>query len=158
MSSEGGRVLYGGGGITPDLPVGPVTLETEEEEAVRSIYAVGGGFNVALFNHAVRFVQDRPELAVGFRLTDADLDEFFQALPEWDVAVDASDFRRARRFIRYQMEREIALQAWGEAEQFQQTLRHDAPLARALELLREAESMEELLELAGGAVREGAGA
>lgn len=147
VESMGGRTLYGGGGITPDVLVGPDTLADPEEQAVRTIYREAGRFNVALFNFAVRYVQEHPGLALGFRVSDAELTAFYQALPEWDIEVARDDFRAARRFVEYQLEREIALQAWGERDQFLQTWRHDRPLTRALELLRQARTTEELLAL-----------
>ncbi|MEQ8330557.1 MAG: S41 family peptidase [Longimicrobiales bacterium] len=154
VRSEAGRLLYGGGGITPDLIVQPTTLTEDEEQAVRSLYRLAGRFNVALFNFAVRFVQAHPELEPGFRLTDADLSAFYRALPEWDVRVDRDDFRASRRFIEYQLEREIALQAWGEEGQFLQMMRFDAPLGEAVTLLRDAATPADLLSV--GTVAESA--
>ncbi|MEQ9398552.1 MAG: S41 family peptidase [Longimicrobiales bacterium] len=154
VRSEAGRLLYGGGGITPDLIVQPTTLTEDEEQAVRSLYRLAGRFNVALFNFAVRFVQGHPELEPGFRLTDADLSAFYRALPEWDVRVDRDDFRASRRFIEYQLEREIALQAWGEEGQFLQMMRFDAPLGEAVTLLRDAATPADLLSV--GTVAESA--
>jgi len=147
VSSMAGRTLFGGGGITPDVLVLPDTLTDTEELAVRSIYREAGRFNIALFNFAVRFVSEHPGLETGFRLTDADLEAFYQALPEWEIDVDRQAFQDARRFVEYQLEREVALQAWGDAGQFRQTWRYDRPLTRSLELLREARTTGELLAL-----------
>ena len=146
FTSDAGRTLYGGGGIAPDAFVAPETLSVAEEQAVRGVYQQYGRFNVALFNFAVRYVADHEGLVVGFVLIDADLRAFYVGLPEWDVAVDRDDFRAAEPFVRYQMEREIALQAWGEAAQFQQSRDADLQLRRAIELLRGADSAEALLE------------
>lgn len=146
VESEGGRLLYGGGGITPDLIVMPELLTEDEETAVRGLYRQAGRFNVALFNFAVRFVQSHPDLRPGFRLSDDDLTAFYRAMPEWDVRVDRDDFREARRFIEYQLEREIALQAWGDEGQFLQSMRFDRPLGEAVARLRAAPTLERLLE------------
>lgn len=146
--SDGGRTLLGGGGITPDVYILPETLSVEEEGAVRRLYQAAGAFNEALFNYAVRYVREHPQLEVGFELSDAELNAFFRALPEWDVSVDRDDFRGAGRFIRYQLEREVALQAWGDRGQFLQELRHDQQLSAALDLLRGSTSPEEVIERA----------
>ncbi len=133
--SKDGRTLYGGGGIPPDVYVAPDVLSASEEQGVRGLYRQAGQFNVALFNYAVRYVQNHPGLKEGFRLSDADLERFYKALPEWDVHVDRSDFRAARRFVSYHLEREIALQAWGQEGEFEQMRRYDKALVRALDLL-----------------------
>ena len=144
--SLGGRTLFGGGGIAPDVFVIPETLSDEEEQAVRELYRQAGAFNVALFNFAVRTVQERPGLEPGFNLSDEDLASFYRALPAWGVEVDSGAFRRARRFVVYHLEREIALQAWGDRGGFLQTRNKDLQLARALDFLRGADSPQGLLQ------------
>lgn len=152
FTSSAGRTLYGGGGIAPDVFVAPATLSVTEERAVRSLYRQAGAFNVALFNFSVSYVADHPDLQIGFTLGAADIQAFYRASPEWQAEVDYDDFRAAGPFIRYHLEREIALQAWGEAGQFQQGQSGDVQLMRALELLRGVGSTEALLER--GAPRE----
>jgi carboxyl-terminal processing protease len=158
--SVSGRTLLGGGGITPDVFVQPETLSVSEEAAVRAIYQQAGAFNVALFNFAVRYVGEHPGLDRDFTLGENDLQAFYRALPEWSVTVDRDDFRMASRFVRYHLEREIALQAWGEQGQFLRDIAADRQLARALELLAGVESTQELLRRAASddpaAPREGA--
>lgn len=144
--SAAGRTLYGGGGITPDLFVMPETLSTGEVSAVQRLFARGGGFSLALFNYAVEFVSRHPGLEPGFDVSDADLADFFATLPDFGAGVDRADFDGAERFVRYQLESEIALQAWGEAGQFRQLQRHDRQLARAIEVLLGAETPAELIE------------
>jgi hypothetical protein len=148
-TSVGGRTLLGGGGIAPDVVVIPETLTEEEEAAVRELYREAGALNVALnvaiFDFAVRFVASRPGLAPGFTLTDADLADFVRGLPGSGVEVDGDDVLRARRFVSYQIEQEIALRAWGDRGLFMHERAHDAQLIRALELLRGTSSIEELL-------------
>lgn len=149
--SDAGRTLLGGGGITPDLWVAPETLSPSEQGAVRRLYQQAGAFSVALFNYAVRYVRDHPDVEIGFELAEDDLSAFYRALPEWDLTVDRDDFRGARRFIRYHLEREIALQAWGERGQFLQELRNDRQVAVALDLLRRSASPDELLTVVDSA-------
>ncbi|NIP59417.1 MAG: hypothetical protein GWM92_13900, partial [Gemmatimonadetes bacterium] len=103
-----GRAVYGGGGITPDLIVLPDTLSGEEQVGVREVFRTGGAFMTAIFNYSVEYLQERPGLTRDFRLSDSDLDAFYARLPELDVDLEREDFQRARRFIRHQLEREIA--------------------------------------------------
>jgi carboxyl-terminal processing protease len=145
FESEGGRTLHGGGGITPDVFVLPETLTAAEEAAVRAFYQQAGAFYVALFNFSVRFVQEHPGLELGFEISDQDMSAFYRALPEWNVTVDRDDFRRGARFVRYQLEREIALQAWGEEGEFLQGRPLDHQLTRALELLAGSSTPEDML-------------
>jgi carboxyl-terminal processing protease len=144
-----GRVVYGGGGITPDLVVDPELLTDSEMEGVRNVFPQFGRFTTALFNFAVEYVREHPALEPGFTITDADLESLFASLPEREVELSRQDFDLARRFVRYQLEREIAAQAWGDSGQFLQSRAYDRQLQRAMELLRGARTTEELLGAVG---------
>ena len=144
--SDAGRVVYGGGGITPDLYVAPETLSAEEIEGVRRLIPRFGRFSLALFNFAVEYVRTHPELELGFRASDSELDALYASLPEYQAEVSRADFDSARRFVRYQLEREIALQAFGEVGQFQQARPLDRQLVRSIELLAGVDTPAELLE------------
>jgi carboxyl-terminal processing protease len=143
--SAGGRTLYGGGGITPDVYVGPETLSAREVEGVRELFRQAGAFSTALFNFAVEHVQTHSDLRPGFSLSEADLDALYAALPRWNAEVDRGDFDDAERYVRYHLEREIALQAWGDAGQFEQSRRHDVQLQRAIDVLEGVRLPEELV-------------
>jgi len=145
FESMGGRVLYGGGGITPDVFVRPELLTAEEEAAVRRIFREAGPFFRAVFGFAVKYIPEHPGLEPGFTLSQRSLDDFYQDLLGRETEVDRADFRAAARFVRYQLEREIALQAWGNAAAFRQGEAHDLQLQRALEILGETGTPEELV-------------
>jgi carboxyl-terminal processing protease len=146
--TDGGRSVLGGGGITPDVLVVADTLTTDERDALRELDRSGGGFNTAVFNFAVAYRQGHPALGPGFSLTAAEMEEFRARLSAAGVELSAAAFRRAARFIRFQLEGEIALQAWGEAGEFQRGLAWDRALQRALRLLEQAEGVRELLTAA----------
>ena len=146
FSSMGGRMLYGGGGITPDLVVPPETLSAEETEAVGRVFRQAGAFNVALFNYAVSYIRDHPELEVGYTLSDEDLGMFFEMLRESAAEIDEAAFITGARFVRYHLEREIALQAWGDSGVFEQSRKYDEELASALELLRGVSTQDDLIQ------------
>lgn len=144
--SEAGRILYGGGGIVPDLDVPPETLTEEAAEAVQRLFRRGGAVQEAIFAYAVTYVQGHSNLRLGFRLSREDLDAFHALLRSRGVEVERADIERAEPFLRYHLEREIALQAWDEQAQFEQSLRYDAQLAAALELLDGVSSREALFD------------
>lgn len=143
--SMAGRPLYGGGGIVPDVEVMPDTLTSVELGAYRSLYRQGGAFNSVLFNHVVDLIQDRPSLPEDFEVGPAELAALRAALDEAEVDVPDDVFADASRYIRYQMEREIALQAFGEAGQFRRLMRYDTQLLRALEVMEGATTMRGLI-------------
>lgn len=144
--SASGRSILGGGGITPDLFVAPSALSSDEVRAVRALFASGGSFSNALFAFSVAYVRDNPHIAPGFETSVSDLNDFYEMLPDFEAVVERDDFDRARRYVRYHLEREIAKKAWGEAGEFAQLRQYDVQLERALELMRSASSPAGLLE------------
>jgi carboxyl-terminal processing protease len=149
VESLGGRTLYGGGGITPDLVVLPDTLSAGEQAAVQRLFRMAGVFATGVFNHAVSYVQDHPDLEPGFTLSPADLDRFYRTLvDEHEVVLDESDFATAIRFVTYQLENQIALQAWGEKRAFLHTRGNDRQLNDAIEILKQADTPAALFSLA----------
>ena len=149
VTSYGGRTLLGGGGIVPDLIVLPDTLDVSEQQAVRRLFRHAGGVNTAIFNQAVDFLQ-RNEVDPGdFRLPAAEMDRLAERLREAGVELDEATFRGVYRFLSRELAGEIASQAGGERARFLSRVEGDLPLQRALDLLREAGSLEDLFTLAG---------
>lgn len=149
VTSFAGRTLYGGGGIIPDLLILPDTLDADEQEAVRVLLRQGGRYWVGIFNYAVEFLQREGNDRNGPQVTDRDLDLLYERLQEAGATMDRATYDRATRFTRYQLESEIAIHGWDERERFLRLAPQDAPLARALELLREADGRAALFALAG---------
>jgi carboxyl-terminal processing protease len=156
FSSTGGRTVYGGGGILPDLIVVPDTLVGEELAAVSSIYEAAGGFRTQLFDFAVTYIQSHPDLRPGFDLSGSDVSAFHRQVADAELGVERENLVQADRFIRYQLEREIALQAWGEKGQFEQVFDRDEQVLTALALLKGQSDSETLIQVASDFVeREG---
>jgi carboxyl-terminal processing protease len=145
FESEAGRTVYGGGGITPDLFVPPETLSPREVDAVRGLFARAGAFSLTLFNYAVGYVAEHPELEIGFTIGSSELEAFYTMLPEFGANFERADFDNAERFVRYHLEREIALQAWDDPGAFSQLLSHDLQLLRAVEILGDAPTPDQLI-------------
>lgn len=148
FDSMGGRTIFGGGGITPDLAVVPDTLSEAEAEAVLALYRQAGVLRSEIFNYAVAYVQDHPGLAPSFDLARGDFQAFYTRIEKAGLETDRDTFRQAQRFIRFQLEREIALQAWGPVGRFEQTRDSDKQLVEAMELLRSAEGPRSLFRAA----------
>jgi carboxyl-terminal processing protease len=146
--TDSGREVLGGGGIIPDVLVMADTLTTRETEVIREVDRSGPLFQTAVFNFAVRYLQENPELQPDFHIGPEDMERFRGLLRETGVSLSATQFQRLGRFVRFQLEREIALQAWGEAGEFRRVMDSDRVLQRTLTLLRESGTTSELLQLA----------
>jgi carboxyl-terminal processing protease len=148
VESMGGRTLFGGGGIVPDLLVTPDTLTIDEQGAVRTLYRDWGRYTTARFDYAVEYLQRNGADLASFRVGERELDELYRRLVDRGVDVDRTVWDRASRLILHQLEAEIALRGWGQAGEFERRRVNDRSLERALELLGQADSQVALFERA----------
>ena len=147
VTSEGGRALFGGGGIVPDVLAQMDTLSSGEQAGVRLLFEEAAGYSAARFDYAVRYLQESPGdgAAPDFELERAEVDELLGLLEDDEgVGLDREVLADAERFVRIDLELEIALQGWGEIGEFQRGIPYDAPLHAALGVLQEAESPVDL--------------
>ena len=150
VTSTAGRDLYGGGGIVPDVLVSVDTLSADEQAAVRALFQAGAAYSVGRFDYAVRYLQNNPGVELDFEVGEAQLAELFDQLQvERGLSMERETLQRAARYVELDLEQEIALQGWGDLGAFQRRILYDDPLQTALDLLREADSQEELFSRAG---------
>src|SRR5690606_30116554 len=94
--SDAGRVVYGGGGITPDLTVPLDTMDAAEQEFSRVVGAKGPQVYVAIYDQALT-VKDRA--VPDFTVTAAWRDELFARFEEAEIPVTRAQFDAARPLI-----------------------------------------------------------
>jgi carboxyl-terminal processing protease len=156
FTSMGGRSIVGGGGITPDVWIVPDTMTTVESRAADALALRGNAFVTAVFNVAVDHVATRPDLPRDFRLETDVVEALRTRLKEQGVTAPGAEalgitedalLADADRFLRHRLEREIALQAFGEEGEFLRMHDRDRQLQAALERLRGASSPRALVAL-----------
>ena len=150
-----GRVVYGGGGITPDVTVVDSLTDREREFAE----ALGRG-SFSLNQLAVRFAaawnSDHPGLRPDFEVSSEMRDEFYQLLRSEDVEIDPDLYAEVQPLVDQFLAAQLANSAFGEAERLRRAQAGNSQVARAVELLRDASTTEDLFSAAGTDIR-GAG-
>src|SRR5690606_14763525 len=66
--TDSGRVVYGGGGITPDIIVNPDTLTLDEQNYLRALQPHGSKYFETRFTWAVNFAKSQPNLSRDFQV------------------------------------------------------------------------------------------
>src|SRR6185437_8044251 len=90
--SDNGRVVYGGGGITPDLVVSPDTISTPEQHFLQAIAPASQKAYRAFYDVALKM---RPGLRPNFSVTPAWRDSVFQMMSKDSVPVTRAQFDSA---------------------------------------------------------------
>lgn len=128
-----GRVVYGGGGITPDVRVEADRLST----FVTRLYRVGLFFRFALLE------KDREGITPGGSLSDAQMARFEAFLKEQKLPFTDADWKdpKNQEDIRDQITYELLTLLHGSEAGFRHLAERDNQVLKALELMPEAEKL-----------------
>jgi carboxyl-terminal processing protease len=146
--TAGGRIVYGGGGIVPDLIVRPDTLTTGEREFFEAASKGGSRYSDVVFRFAVDHVRENPDLERGFPITPAMRSELFDRFIQAGLEVTREQFQAAQRLIDQRIAYEIALAKWGLSVAAQRSTASDKLVRTAAELLRDAPDQSALFQRA----------
>jgi carboxyl-terminal processing protease len=151
--TDGGRIVYGGGGIVPDLEVRPDTLTAAEREFFAIASRNAERYQGALLRYAVEYERARPDLRPDFPVTPEMHREFFQRVREAGIEVTWEQYQEAERLIRQQLVREIAGSRFGQVAAAMRRDVDDPALQAAVSLLREARDTPSLFRAAEARAR-----
>ena len=143
--SDAGRVVYGGGGITPDVIVTDDTLSTNEQEFLRSIAAKGQTVQTELENYAFEL---KGTVKPNFTVPTAWTDELTRRIARKGVVIDPKYQAAAARLFGRDLEYRVARLAFGDVAAKERQLPTDRQLREAMELLEKAATQRELFTLA----------
>jgi carboxyl-terminal processing protease len=140
--SDAGRVIYGGGAITPDVAVREDTLTTAEQKLAKAIAPKAPTFVTVLTDYAAEL---RPTVKQDFVMQPAWREELYKRITAAGVQVERKDYDAGARYIDRVLEQRVARLAFGDAAAKRRDLPNDAPLRKALELLQNGKSQRDLL-------------
>jgi carboxyl-terminal processing protease len=133
--TDAGRVIYGGGGITPDLLISDDPAE--HELALQR--ALGGDqvvrFRDALTAYALSLKTSRTVGSPDFRVTPPMLDAFRQLLDRRGISISRDEWEAASPFVTRLLTYEIARYVFGVQAELRRRLEEDRVVMTARELL-----------------------
>src|SRR5688572_10789472 len=151
--TSAGRIVYGGGGITPDLIAGDTVTPLAEVNFTR---ALGG--NVRVFRDAVtdyaRYLKGAGAISSpDFEVTPAMRDEVWRRMTARGVTIPRSVFDEAEVLVSRFIAFDIARYVFGGEAEFRRRAAVDRPLQRALDLARGARTEQDLLRRAAASAQ-----
>ena len=145
FKSDAGRIILGGGGITPDLVIEPDTTSEAERELGKAVAPT----LPAWFATIAGYAQDvKPNLRADFKVTPAIRDEFFNRLVKAKVNLTRAQFDAALPAIDRLLELEFTKWAFGDSAKLRRSIPTDEQLTEALGLLKRTSSQRQLLAMA----------
>jgi carboxyl-terminal processing protease len=148
--TAGGRVVYGGGGIRPDVEV--------KQDSVPRI-ASGLARQGLVFEFAVHYAATHKDIEdQDLRNHAALMDQFKAFLKEKGFQYTEAELEEGRGFVDVMLRSEIARKIWGDDAAYTVSIEGDTQLLKTADLLRKANSLSDLFSEAAqssGAPSEG---
>jgi carboxyl-terminal processing protease len=145
FKSDGGRVVYGGGGITPDVIVPADTVTDAQQTFLKALAPKSQESYLVLYRTAL---EQKGMVKSGFSVQPAWRDSVYARLTKAGVQLSRPTFDAAHELIDRDLERRVASMAFGDSAAFRRTVAYDTQLKRAMELLHSAGNQRELLAAA----------
>ncbi len=156
VKTAGGRVFYGGGGITPDIEVKPLDVSTPARIRVfDAVFAftreLVAGQIAGLENYRVDKVQYEHELRpTDYPVTDRVVEAFqTYVLHHPELSLTAAQVKAETDYIRIRLREEITTAAFGAEAGARTLLDSDPQLLRALEAFPDAKHLAETIRNGG---------
>jgi carboxyl-terminal processing protease len=144
--SDAGRVVYGGGGITPDVIVPEDTLTTAEQKYARAIAPFSQKEFTTRWDYTLELSKQKP---LQVHVQPSWLDTFYKRLQSNGVTVDRKTYDAASGYIGYLLEHQVTAFALGDSAAKRVDLRFDAPLQKAIALMQHGTTQRALFAYAG---------
>jgi carboxyl-terminal processing protease len=151
--TDTGRVVYGGGGITPDEVIAPRTISPTQQRLADPIFAFTlelargrvKGFETYKVQRPIEFGHDLKE--TDFPMTDALYKAFKDfAAGQSSFKVTAAQLDRERTFVEARIRHELATAAYGTITGYQVFNADDPQISRGIELLPRARELAQLAQ------------
>jgi carboxyl-terminal processing protease len=143
-----GRVVLGGGGITPDLVVADTAAPEENLALMRALGGDVSRFHDALTAYALQLKAAHAVASPGFTVTPAMLDRIYKGMEERSVDVPRTTYDAAAPLVSRLFAYEVARYVFGADAEFLRKSADDRILITAEHLLQQSDSQADALRRA----------
>lgn len=130
--SDLGRVVYGGGGVTPDYVIEPQRVNAFQETMIRRF---------AFYTFVRDLLAKNPPVDASFQVSDSLLADFRAHLRKRNIEVTDPDFTANQDYVRRSIRYEVLYNRVGTTDAQRVLLEADPVVLKAIELLPEAKDL-----------------
>jgi carboxyl-terminal processing protease len=146
--TDGGRLIYGGGGILPDVIAGDSVTPIAEANFIRVLGANAGHFRDAVTDYALSLKVSGGVASPDFVVTPAMREEVWKRMKARGIDIPRLAFDDAEALVSRLIGFDIARYVFGGDAEFGRRASVDRPLQKALELARGVRTESDLLRKA----------
>lgn len=143
--TDAGRMVYGGGGITPDVIAGDSTTPPLEANFIRSLGAKAGLFRDAVTDYALSLKAAGGIASPDFLVTPVMREEVWRRMRARGIDIPREVYDEAEPLVSRLVGFDIARYVFGGEAEFRRRAAADKALQKALELARGAKTEQDLL-------------
>ncbi|MFQ5662566.1 MAG: S41 family peptidase [Terriglobia bacterium] len=138
-TTDSGRTVYGGGGITPDVEVPRSELNPFQEKLVRKLILYP--WNVGVGDFAKRYLARHPDISQDFEVDESVLNEFRAYLQERNLPYTEPDIQENLDWIKIKVKKELFTSVFGRDQGYRVAIGGDPQVQRAIEVLPQAKAL-----------------
>lgn len=157
-TTDAGRTVYGGGGITPDVIAGDTVLDANAKALQQALGAMVPRFRDAIGDYAVSLKLARAIPSREFTVTPPMREELWRRMQARRIIIDRATYDAAAPLVGRLLTYEIARLVFGADAEFNRVARDDKVIGQALRLAAGVKSQRELLDRAAALQLSGAAA
>ena len=139
--TDSGRQVYGGGGITPDIPIVLPKFTRFQETLLRRDVFVPFEQGVGGFTRA--YLGNKPAVERTFTADDVVLNDFRKYLDRQKIEFTEADIAESLHWIKQKIRREVLLSVFGLDDSHKVALEDDVQVLKAIEVLPQARALYE---------------
>ena len=140
--TSAGRVVYGGGGITPDYAVKfDRDLSVDTYKLLRHPSRVLFEYTTQIAEEYKRFKNKKDRFFDKLEISDKDFEMFIETARAKEVKVDYEKIQKDSEYIKMMLKAELAREFWGYDEYYKVIRTYDNQVSAAIQYLDEARTM-----------------
>ena len=143
--SDAGRIVYGGGGVAPDVLVRDDTLSLAEQNLAKALAPKSQEVYVTLYDYALELARTAKR---DFTVQPAWRDELYRRITAKGIKLERMQYDSASRYINRLLDQRVSQLMGGDSTAKRHDLKFDAPLRKALDLMEKGNSQKDLFVLA----------
>ncbi|MBT3169700.1 MAG: S41 family peptidase [Candidatus Cloacimonetes bacterium] len=135
----GGRTVYGGGGITPDVKIEQSRLSDFEVEMARK--------NL-FFNYSVDYLLENPDITSDFKISEKMFANYLTYISAHEIEYEQSDVDASEKWMKNRLLANIIGRKFGSKKSYEITAEEDTQLQEALQIFEKCETLKEMFDYA----------
>ncbi len=142
--TDGGRTVYGGGGITPDVNIPAPKLDAFQRKMIEDgvfFPPMGSPLGMGVGDFTRYFLGQRPTVTRNFTVDPKVIGQFEKYLTNQHISYTSQDIQQNLDWLQWKIKREVFSWAFGIDAGYKVDLDHDAQLQKAITLIPQARAL-----------------